>query len=231
MGWAEWPPPRRWEKRLSPGCWGGGVAAPHSSQVRGTPLSLRPAARPPPPTWLRIPLAPSWSWHPLAPRRLTLISPGLSLGSGPAPPHELGASRCGRADPCAHPTSPNASVSGSRASRLTSSCPARPAGVGLLPPLHRSPFAALTPHLSPAQSFGAPSPDETPCYPPSHWVRTFALTSTWASLLQAHPHPCPLYCALCISAAPPPPSARCPGSCPFAPRCLPLQTHLFSHRG
>lgn len=94
----------RWEKRRSPGCWGGGAAAPHSSQVRRTPRSPRPATRPPPPTWL----PPAPAGHPSAPRRLcrdvSRVAPGQ--WSRPTPPTPNPQARRptpwpGR--PCTHP--------------------------------------------------------------------------------------------------------------------------------
>lgn len=110
----------RWEKRLSPGCWGGGAAAPHSSQVRGTPRSLRlrserhpgSAACPPPPTWHRAPAN-----SVLASLSPTLLfagsSPGLSRAVVQPRPPKRGAPCCGPPGSCTRPASPCVSVSGS----------------------------------------------------------------------------------------------------------------------
>lgn len=93
----------QWEKRLSAGCWGGGAAAPHSSQVRGTPRSLwlgserrpGPAVFQSPPTWLRAPAGSVLaSLGPASPPART--SPHLPRGSCPAPPPERGAPLPGR---------------------------------------------------------------------------------------------------------------------------------------
>lgn len=102
----------RWEKRLSPGCWGGGAAAPHSSQVRGTPRSPRPATRPPPPTWRPVPAGSGRaSLGPTSPLPVHLpVCPGAVVQSRPpsAAPHAV-------AGPPLHaPPSPRGRVSGSR---------------------------------------------------------------------------------------------------------------------
>lgn len=148
------PPLGRWERRLSPGCWGGGAAAPHSSQVRGeprlprlglehqpTPLSVR--RRPPGSEPQRAP-----SWHPLVPRRLLLaflpVCPGAVVQPRP-PSAELHVVAWSAA--ACTPTSPRVSVSGSLAS-LGSASRSFPASF-----LFRSADA----ESEPLQSFRAPS--------------------------------------------------------------------------
>lgn len=109
-GGRDGPRPGQWEKRPSSGCWGGGAAAPHSSQVRGTPRSPRPATRPPPPTWRPIPAGSVWASRVAA----AGTSPVLPRGSCPVPPPKRGAPCCGPAAPAGTPLFPRGRVSGSR---------------------------------------------------------------------------------------------------------------------
>lgn len=193
------------------------MAAPHSSQVRGTPRSLRlrserrpgPAVLPPPsPTWLLVPVASVLAS--LGPRRSgPHISPPLP-GSCPAPPP---------------PTSQRGVPRPSRAGRLLPhACPLRrpfrvlgfpvawlaPAVVGLAP--SPAPSLLLLPFPGPA---GVPSPRSPSgrlprmrCPGPSG--STSALTSARASLAQTHPVLAP-YTASSLHftrALPPPPARR-----------------------
>lgn len=159
----------QWEKRLSAGCWRGGAAAPHSTQVRGTPRSLwpgserlpGPAAFPPPPTWLRAPGGSVLtSLGPASPPART--SPHLPAGSCPAPPPERGAPRPGLPAPAPTPAPlpPAPAFPGLRFAvvRLVPAVVIPPAAPSPRRPL---PFRSAGTVSQPLQSFGAPSRDET----------------------------------------------------------------------
>lgn len=210
----------RRETRLSPGCWGGGAAAPHSSQVRGTP---RPAPRPPPPTWRAIPAASGRaSLGPTSPLPVPLpVCPGAVVQSRPPPPSAAPHAVAG--PPLHAPRSPQGqgfrvSSSGSPAGPRRGGPPASPLPLRRADTASRPRFPAF---------LRAPSRDETPSLP------VIASASDLCPYL--HPGFAPagspvLSSDRVLSTSPPPhPRPRqVSWVLPFAPRCLPFHAPLFS---